>query len=210
MEWQLIFDFDGTLADSMSTSMAIFERIGPGLGLKPFADIDAARRMPTRKLLSKIGVTFWNLPRVVKAFQSAVAEHAHEIQLHAGIADTLRAIHATGTTLGILSSNREDNIRKCLAANGVEGLFKFVVGHPQLFGKARALNRIRRRQKLLRSQVMYIGDESRDVQAARRAGLRCAAVSWGYHAPEMLLRYKPTLLLNAPAELVGLTALGAA
>ena len=208
MEWQIVFDFDGTLADTMSSSIAIFQEIGPGLGLKPYADVDAARAMPTRKLLRKIGVTFWNLPRVVRAFQACVAQHAHEIKLHPGIAEALVAIHATGTTLGILSSNREDNIRKCLAANGVEPLFKFVVGYPQLFGKARALRRIRRRQGFKHSQLMYVGDETRDLQAARRAGLKSGAACWGYHTPELLARYKPTMLLRTPAELVALAQLG--
>ena len=208
MEWQLVFDFDGTLADTMASSIAIFQEIGPGLGLKPYADVNAARAMPTRKLLRKIGVTFWNLPRVVKAFQTCVAKHAHEIKLHTGVPEALAAIHATGTTLGILSSNREDNIRKCLAANGVEQYFKFVVGYPQLFGKARALRRIRRRQGFKRSQIMYIGDESRDLQAARRAGLRSGAACWGYHTPELLARYKPTVLLQSPSELVALAQLG--
>jgi phosphoglycolate phosphatase len=104
----------------------------------------------------------------------------------------------------VLSSNSEANIRKCLAANGVEQHFAFVIGHPQLFGKARALRRIRRREKIDREHIVYVGDETRDVEAAQRAGVGAAAVGWGYHTPELLARMNPTVLVREPHELVQL------
>ncbi|MEO2089543.1 MAG: HAD hydrolase-like protein, partial [Gemmataceae bacterium] len=197
----IVFDFDGTLADSMAESIRIFQQIGPELGLKPFTDLHDARNMPTRKILKEVGVTFWKLPKVVRAFQAAAAERAHELKLHPGLPDALADLHARGAHLGVLSSNREDNIRKCLAANGVEHLFSFVTGHPHLFGKARALRRIRRRHKIERSDLVYVGDETRDVEAAHAAGVGAAAVAWGYHTPELLNRLNPTVLLREPAEL---------
>jgi phosphoglycolate phosphatase len=200
----VVFDFDGTLADSMLATVKIFQEIGPGLGLKPFDDLNAARNMPTRKVLKAVGATFWKMPKIVRAFQAAAALHAPHLKLHAGVADALAALHATGTRLGILSSNQEANIRKCLAANGVEHLFGFVVGHPQLFGKARAIRRIRRREKVERADFVYVGDESRDLEAARKAGVSVAAVSWGFHAPELLASMNPTHMLAHPAELVRL------
>lgn len=206
----VVFDFDGTLADSMLATIDIFQTIGPGLGLKPFDDLNAARNMPTRKVLKAVGVTFWKLPKVIRAFQAAAALHAPHLKLHPGVADALTALHARGTRLGILSSNQEVNIRKCLAANGVEHLFAFVVGHPQLFGKARAIRRIRRREKVDRADFVYVGDESRDLDAAKKAGVSVAAVAWGFHSPELLAGMNPTVMLQQPADLVGLATGGAA
>ncbi len=200
----VVFDFDGTLADSMASSIEIFRTIGPKLGLKPFDDLHAARNMSTRKLMREVGVSLWKLPKVVKAFQAAAALHAPHLKLHAGIAEALAALNARGIRLGILSSNREDNIRKCLAANGVEDLFSFVIGHPQLFGKARALRKIRKSQKLRRDEMCYVGDESRDVDAAKKVGIAIAAVAWGYHSTELLGSLEPTLLLRETGELLGL------
>jgi phosphoglycolate phosphatase len=74
--------------------------------------------------------------------------------------------------LGVLSSNREDNIRRCLRANGTEGHFAFAVGYPRLFGKAKALRRILRAERVGGPDVLYVGDEVRDVEAAERAGWR--------------------------------------
>ena len=120
------------------------------------------------------------------------------------MSDALTALHATGTRLCILSSNQEATIRKCLAANGVEHLFGFVVGNPQLFGKARAIRKIRKREKVERGEFVYVGDESRDLDAAKKAGVSEAAVAWGFHAPELLAGMNPTYMLAHPAELLKL------
>lgn len=206
----VVFDFDGTLADSVMSAVQIFQEIGPGLGLKPMADLNAARYMPTRKVLKAVGATFWKMPKLIRAFQAKAAEHAPHLKLHPGVADALTALHATGTRMGILSSNQEANIRTCLAANGVEHLFGFVVGQPQLFGKARAIRKIRKREKVDRAEFVYVGDESRDLDAAKKAGVSVAAVSWGFHAPELLASMNPTYMLAHPAELLRLVSQAAA
>ena len=86
----VVFDFDGTLADSLGPAVALFNRLAPELGLRPILDVEAARAMPTRQLLRRHGIRFWRLPRVVRTFQAAAAPHAGELTLHPGVADMLR------------------------------------------------------------------------------------------------------------------------
>jgi phosphoglycolate phosphatase len=199
-----VFDFDGTLADSIAHAVAIFQRLGPSLGLKPFDDVAAARAMPARQLMKKLGVSYFRLPRLMRAFQAAAAEGAENLQLQPGIIEMLTTLHERGIRLGILSSNREDNIRACLRTNGVEHFFEFIFGYPKLFGKARALRRILKAEKIPREEVIYIGDELRDLEAARKAKIDCAAVSWGWHVPEMLEEAGPTAMIRTPADLLTL------
>ncbi len=202
----VVFDFDGTLADSLANSIAIFQRIGPELGLRPVVDLEAARSMPTRQFLRQIGVRFWQLPRVVRAFQAASAEHAAELRLHDGVAGMLRGLHGNGHRLGVLSSNCEDVIRTCLRANGVEELFAFVVGYPKLFGKAKALRRIVKAEKLAREDVLFVGDELRDVEAGHKAKVATVAVTWGFQTETLLQSGNATHLVRRPEELVGIVA----
>jgi phosphoglycolate phosphatase len=201
----IVFDFDGTLADSLGPMVAVFNRLAPSLGLKSIVDLETARSTPTRRLLKQLGIRFWRLPRVVRTFQAAVAAEAHELRLHDGLAGVLTELAGRGYRLGILSSNREDNIRACLRANGVEDRFAFVVGYPKLFGKAKALRRILKAERLPRADVLFVGDELRDIEAGRKAKVATAAVTWGFHAERLLAESGPTFLLHRPTELLGLT-----
>ena len=203
----VVFDFDGTLADSLGPALATYNRIAPGLGLRPIEDLEAARSMPTRKLLKQLGVRFWRLPRVVRAFQAAAAEHAGELRLHDGVAPVLRGLHARGHRLGILSSNREDAIRSCLRANAVEDVFAFVIGYPKLFGKAKALRKILRHHKADRAGLLFVGDELRDLEAGRKARVSTVAVTWGFQAEPLLRDAGATYLVRRPDELLTITDL---
>lgn len=203
----VVFDFDGTLADSFGPALAAYNRIAPGLGLRLIDDPEAARAMPTRRLLRQLGIRFWRLPRVVRAFQEAVAGHAGELRLHDGVAGMLRGLSARGHRLGVLSSNREDVIRACLRANGVEGAFAFVIGYPKLFGKAKALRRILKAEGADRGGLLFVGDELRDLEAGRKAKVATAAVTWGFQAERLLTTGGATYLVRRPDELLGLTDL---
>jgi phosphoglycolate phosphatase len=202
----IIFDFDGTLADSWTRAVAILQRIGPDLGLKALDDVESARSMPTRQLLKAVGVTFWKLPKVVRAFHAAAAENAANLKLFADWPDVLASLAARGHQLGILSSNSESNIRATLRGNGVEDAFAFVVGYPKLFGKAKALRRIIKQQKTNREKVLYVGDEVRDVEAAKKAKVPVAACAWGFHAESLLMDAKPDWMLKEPRELIEIAA----
>jgi len=200
----VVWDFDGTLADSLPTSVGIFNRLAPELGFKPLEDVNAARGMTTRQLMRQHGISLWRLPRLVRRYQAAVAEEADKLKLVAGLPTALASIAGTGVRLGILSSNREDNIRRCLRANAAEQHFAFVVGYPRLFGKGKALKRIIRAERLAHSDVLYIGDELRDVEAAKKAGVKVAAVTWGFHTAELLRTGTPDYVVSDANELVGL------
>ena len=198
----IVFDFDGTLVDSFERAVAIMRRIGPGLGLKPFDDLDAARSMPTKQFFKTIGVTFWKLPKLMRAFHAAAAEDAADLVLFPGWPPVLAELAEKGHQLGILSSNSEANIRATLMANGVEHHFSFVVGYPKLFGKAKAIRRIVRQQKVDRERLLYVGDEVRDVDAAKKAKVSSAACKWGFQTESLLATANPDWLLGEPSELV--------
>lgn len=204
----VVWDFDGTLADSLPAAVRIFNRMAPEMGFKPLGDLAAARATPLRQLLRQQGISLWRLPRVVRRYHALAAEEADQLKLAAGLPDALSAIAGSGARLGVLSSNREDNIRRSLRANGAEGHFAFVVGYPRLFGKAKALKRIIRAERLARGDVLYVGDELRDVEAAKKAGVTVAAVTWGFQAADLLRTGQPDFVVSDAADLVKLVERG--
>lgn len=204
----VVFDFDGTLADSLAATVETFNRLAGEMGFLPITDPGAARRLATRQFLKAHGISLWRLPRVARRFRAVAAERAHELKLFAGVPEALAALGAAGAKLGILSSNAEGTIRACLRANGAEAHFAFVVGYPRLFGKGKALKRIVRAERVERAEVLYVGDEVRDIEAAQRAGVKVAAATWGFHAADLLRAAGPDFVADAVPDL--LRACGAA
>ena len=208
MPFQLVvFDFDGTLADSLGGMIRIFNRLAPELGHRPVEDVTAARAMTTRQFLKHHGIPFWRLPRLVRRYRALAAEEADTTKLFPGLPEAIAALHAGGPRLGVLSSNSEENIRRSLRANGIEEFFSFVIGYPKLFGKGRALKRMIRAERLARGDVLYVGDEVRDVEAARKAGVTSAAVTWGVHAESLLRANAPDHVVTEPRMLADLASL---
>jgi phosphoglycolate phosphatase len=206
----LVWDFDGTLADTRELAMEIFNRLAPRFRFRPIEDVQAARHLPTKQFLRNQGISFWRLPRVIRAFKAEMHRELERVRLFDGLEEILTNLVQGGFRLGILSSNAEANIRYCLKKYNLEHLFSFVVGYPKLFGKGKALRQIAKSEGLERSELIYIGDEVRDLQAARKARVASGAVSWGYHAQELLEEQHPQFIFHQPSDLLALVQCGSA
>jgi phosphoglycolate phosphatase len=194
----VIWDFDGTIVDSRALMLAIFNRLAAELRYRPVEDPESVRSLTTRQFLRRHGISIWRLPRLVRRFHAAAAEEAENLKLYPGLFDALAGLSRAGFRLGILSSNKEETIRRCLRANGAEEHFAFVVGYPRLFGKGKALRRIVRAERVAAADVLYVGDEVRDIEAARKARVASAAVTWGLNTEAILRSFSPDLLAAEP------------
>lgn len=200
----VVWDFDGTLADTFMLALATYNQLAPRHGCVPVQDPESIRRLPTHEFLRQYRVSLVRLPLLIRDYLAEQRKWADQVRLAPGVADTLARLQGAGVRLGILSSNTKQNILACLAANNLADTFEFVVGYPRLMGKARAMRRILRQQAVAASEFLYVGDEVRDLRAARKAGVDVAAALWGFQSPEILERERPTYLLRQPTDLLGL------
>ena len=197
----VVWDFDGTLADTLENVLQIFNEIAPGFGLAPITDAQTLRDTTPMEFLRTRKIPLWKLPALRQAVVARQREAMAHIRLHPGIPDVLAQLGRKGCQMGIVSSNAEENIRICLRAHATEPWFEFIVGYPRLFGKQRMLRRIVRQRGLAPHTVLYVGDEVRDILAARDAGMDVAAVTWGANSPGLLARHAPTHLVREPDQL---------
>jgi phosphoglycolate phosphatase len=200
----LLWDFDGTLADTLSGLLGIYNDFAVRDGYRPITDPEVVRRSSLGTLLRTHRISLLRLPFLIREVLSAQRARMSSTSLFPGLTELLQVLHDRGYRLGVVSSNNVQNIRTCLRANGVEHLFDGIVGCSRLFGKARVLRRVRRFHAATRHKVLYIGDEVRDIDAAHRAGVDVAAVTWGMHAPELLAQRKPDHLIDSPNQLLSL------
>ncbi|CAD7724532.1 Phosphoglycolate phosphatase [Xanthomonas hydrangeae] len=200
----IIFDFDGTLADSfgffLSTQRVLAER--HEFRAAQAHEVEDARRLSTRELLKASGLRAWRVPLVAADF-IRLMRAAPPMALFDGIADVVETLHASGTRLAVVSSNSVENVQRAL---GKDLIAKFAVidGGAHLLGKQRALRRVLRATGYGATQAVYVGDQVADWEAAQVVGLPFAAVAWGYAHPEVFAGLAGTQLIECVDGLLGL------
>jgi len=202
----VVWDFDGTLANTMELALHTYNALAGKHGIKPVEDPDAVRGLSTRTFMKQHGISLLKLPFLIRDFQASQKHRMPSVRVFEGLPGVLRTLQDRGIRLGILSSNSRENILACLRANSLEDAFAFVMGYPRLFGKARMMRRLLRREGVAAEHFLYVGDETRDVEAAQKAGVDVAAVTWGFQTSEALADLAPTYLIHHPLDLLGLVA----
>lgn len=197
-----IFDFDGTLADTFPWFAGVLGEMAARHGFRaPAPEEEAAlRRLDARGVMAALGIPAWKLPLLARDMRRAMGEAAGQLALFEGIAPMLVDLHDGGLRLAIATSNAEPTVRQVLGP-ALAGRFEAYSCGNSLFGKARKLKAICRDLDVPLAQAVYVGDELRDLHAARQAGLRCYTVAWGFTDPAALRAGGPDAVPATPAEL---------
>ncbi|MBO0953215.1 HAD hydrolase-like protein [Fibrella forsythiae] len=188
MRYQLvIFDFDGTLADSFPYFLKTINTLALTYHFPPIqpGQIEQARGMEARQLMRAARLPAWKIPLMARDFIRLMATDIHQIQLFEGVAPLLEELHHRGVQLAIVSSNSEANIREVLGSK-TAGLIGYYGCGTSLFGKQHKFKRAMAHWGLGPHQVLCVGDEVRDSQAAAKANMAFGAVTWGYARADVL------------------------
>lgn len=204
----VIFDFDGTIADTLSFSFQKFLEMVKLLQIDNLSDkqiINEIRSKSYQELLQGSFKKAWlKLPFVVnmiKNMQVELEKKMDKIKLFPGIKKFLFDLKKEGYKLAIISSNRKENIDKFIKFNKLN-IFDFVHGKADLFGKAGYLKKFLKDFNLKKSEVIYIGDEIRDVEACHKVGIKIIGVSWGLHTVEALKKNGVDYIAKKPLEIL--------
>jgi len=202
----LIFDFDGTLADTIEEARNIFNQLAPEYGLREIeqGEITGLRHLSLKQLLHRLDISKRHVPALLARGTSMLRRRIVRMPLIDGMTHVLPDLRRHASSFGILTSNAQDNVDLFLRAHGLRGLFSFISSTSKLTGKAKHLRAIRKTFSMESDQMLYIGDEIRDIRAARKAGIAVAAVTWGFNSPEALSKERPDFLLESPEELLKL------
>ncbi|MFB9242694.1 HAD hydrolase-like protein [Massilia antarctica] len=188
----VIFDFDGTLADSFPFFQSVYNGLADKHGLKRIEGDQVAlmRSMGTRDIMRHIGMPAWKMPVVAKSFIGLMSENAASIALFGGIADALLALADAGVALAVVSSNSEQNVHRVLGP-GLSSLFSHFECGMSVFGKASRIRKVVRQSQVGAGEALYVGDQGTDAEASAKAGVAFGAVAWGYAPAETLRAHGP-------------------
>lgn len=191
MKYKLVvFDFDGTLADSFPWFFHTFNGLADKYRFRRIEahELDRLRGLGGRELIAHLQLPLWKVPLLTVDMRQRMTEQAPAIPLFDGVERMLESLHAHGIEIAVLSSNSKENVRRILGQRNA-GLVRYFECGAAVFGKAARFRRLLRRTRVDPQQVLCVGDEIRDAQAAAAAGLPFAGVAWGYTRPEVLAAY---------------------
>ena len=193
----VIFDFDGTLADSADWFISMANDVARRFRFRQISDDEIAmlRGRSSREVVAYMRVPAWKMPFIARHTRRLVSENTSKIPLFPESPTLIRKLHEAGVVLALVSSNSEANVRKILGPELAGCISHYACG-ASMFGKTPKFRKVVRRAGARHGQVLSIGDETRDIEAASRAGIDSGAVTWGYARPEILEAHRPTFLFN--------------
>lgn len=206
----LVFDFDGTIADTLGETRRIFNQIAPDYGIREVEEheLDQLRHLSLKQLLDHLEIPKLRVPMLISRGTSLMRGNITELKLIDGMRDVLIELRRHVQSFGVLTSNATANVDLFLRAHGLREQFDFISSTSKLTGKAKHLKAIRKTFSLEPDEMLYIGDELRDVKASQKAGIPIAAVTWGFNSRESLAALDPNYLFDQPSDFLSLLAEG--
>ncbi|NLE01810.1 MAG: HAD hydrolase-like protein [Fibrobacter sp.] len=205
----VIFDFDGTLADTFPAVFRIANKIAEKHHFRQIGveERERLRNYSADRIFKDLGVPKWRLPMLASEIRSALGKEIDSIHLFEGIIGMLKELALEGLILAVASSNSKKNIQKVLGSE-ISRLFNCFECGVNLTGKSSRISKILRHTKVKREDAILIGDEIRDGDAAKEIGVAFGAVSWGFTHKEALLACNPEYLFEKPEDIVSMLGEG--
>lgn len=207
----ILFDLDGTLTDSgegitKSVQYAL-EKVG-----KPEPDLQKLRIFVGPPLLEQFqeyaGIDEETARKAVEIYRERYAPVGiYENELYPGIPEMLSGLKQRGYKLAIASSKPENFVKIVAEYFHIDSYFDEMVGSEPEGRRTNKTEVIEETLKRLgfsehRDQVIMVGDKEHDVFGARRAGLECIAVSYGYGTEEELKNAHPFKIVNSAEKIL--------
>jgi phosphoglycolate phosphatase len=199
----IIFDFDGTIADSFDLVLDLFYEL---TGIRQFseAEIVELKKLSLRNAAKIIHLSPRQLPFLLIKGRTRMGRRLNEISPFPGIDKALKQLKDEGHRLFIISSNSGHNVTTFLETHRLADNFEEIYGGVGLLGKASVLRKVMHRKKLAPEDTYYVGDEARDIIAAKHAHVYSLAVSWGYNDVSLLEKEQPYRILKKPKDILSL------
>ena len=199
----IIFDFDGTLADTIDILLSITNRLSAEFGFKSATKEELAQlsNLNSWQILQYSGISIFKFPLLIRRLKAELHSEVPHIQLFPGIKEVLLELKKRGFQLGIITSNSRENVLGALEKNGLQDTFTFIYSG-STFGKHKVINKWLRIENIHTEKVVYVGDEIRDIDAAKKTGIKVIAVGWGFNSPQALAAQNPNFLIERPHELI--------
>ncbi len=202
----IIFDFDGTIADTFCTLVQIVNSLASEFGYPLLDEVEVLRltNLSSHEIIKESPVAIHKIPFFLRKIKKELNKNIANLKPFSGIKETLDRLKNEGFVLGIITSNLEENVLDFLVKNNLDNYFDFVYSSNSLFGKHRTIDKVIKKHNLSKATTIYVGDETRDIQSAKKSKIKMVAVTWGFNSPQILKEYTPHFTITKPQELISI------
>jgi phosphoglycolate phosphatase len=200
MKNMIIFDFDGTISNSVDIVYKVYEKLANVYGFKHFTheEIHELKMLSIHERLKKHHVSIFRLPKLARKTRKIVSELIEETYPFDGIKELLQLLKEKGYLLSIVSSNSKKNIQSFIDHHQLVE-FDHIYGKASFFGKERLIRKLLKKEKNVKS--IYVGDELRDIVSAKEVPIDIISVTWGFDDISLLEAEEPTYITTSIEEL---------
>ena len=200
----LIFDFDGTIANTLHAGVAIYNRVAHEYGCKKVHHKDTKLFQGKKPfdLMRELEVSLLNLPLLLLRVRHELFSEIRNVDTFDGINKTLHTLKKEGYNLGVVTSNSQKNVEHFFEEHGLNNIFSSIHTSKHLFGKHKVIAKYMKQHGIAKDKAIYIGDEARDIEATQKIGIPIIAVSWGFNTRDILEMYNPYAIVDTPQELL--------
>jgi len=202
----LIFDFDGTIVDSLGLLVKIYNQVCHNYSclLVDINDKEELRKLKSQEILRRYKISFFKIPFLLIKVKKEFKRRILEVKIFEGISLVLKELKNKGFDLYILTSNSKENVEIFLKNNDLLNIFSFVYSSSNVFGKDKSIKKFLKFKNINLNECVYIGDETRDIEAMKRISLPIISASWGFNSKEALVKLHPDKIIDKPERLLDL------
>ena len=199
----IIFDFDGTIADSLDMMLELGNEMADKYGLNKVTheELMVLNRLPIKERCEKMGIPLYKVPIYFGELVRKCRDKVSSLKLFDGVHELIYQL-SQRYKLIIITSNSTELVKSFLVHHDLLHCFERIESSNSLFGKDVAIKKFIKNTKVDRSDVLYIGDEFRDIVASKKAGVKIISVAWGYDSYGLLNQGEPDYLVTKPYEII--------
>lgn len=194
----VVFDFDGTLADTEEKTFNIYNDMAEKYKYRKITkeDLQHIKNLHIKEILEIVDIPFYRFPRVLSEGQKRMREEMNDIRaFYPEIKSFMDDLSLITDYCGILTSNIEKTVQAFLEHYNIEKDIDFIMCSA-LLSKEKKIKKVLKKYKLKKEELLYVGDETRDIESCHKAGVDVVAVRWGYNTPNALERCNPTYMVD--------------
>jgi len=204
MERIIIFDFDGVLADSLAPMLGYAEQVCRELGIAytpTKADLEALEHMEFSEFGRQLGVPEDQIATFVSRNFELFTQREESLRITPGVDTVVRGLSKI-CSLVIITGNSCGVVEKFLTAYGLRNLFQNILCAEHEGNRLEKILKIKTQSSASEGEIYMIGDAVSDIRAARKAGVKSIAVSWGHQSKHKLTGEAPDLIIDEPEDLL--------